>query len=90
MTEPSQYPVVIWPLDPEDGAGFGAVAPDLPGCTSDGAPPQEALANVQDAIVCWIEAATDMGRPILPPSAYWPWQAQSNCLPDQICDQGRP
>jgi antitoxin HicB len=68
MTEPSQYPIVIWPLDPEDGTGFGAVAPDLPGCSSDGETPQEALANVQDAITCWIEAATDMGRPIPTPS----------------------
>lgn len=68
MTEPSQYPIMIRPLDSDDGGGFIAFALDLPGCTSDGATPQEALANVQDAITCWIEAAIDMNRPIPKPS----------------------
>jgi antitoxin HicB len=59
-----EYAVIVKPLPPDDGGGFVAVVPDLPGCMSDGETPQEALANVQDAIVAWIEAATDMGRPV--------------------------
>jgi predicted RNase H-like HicB family nuclease len=35
---------------------------------SDGETPQEALANVEDAIEGWIEAAQDMGRAIPEPS----------------------
>lgn len=41
-----------------------ATVPDLPGCMSDGETPQEALANVYDAIGCWIEGAEEMGRPV--------------------------
>ena len=38
-----------------------------PGCSSDGESPQEALANVYDAIVCWMEAAKEMGREVPEP-----------------------
>ena len=66
--KPTDYPIVIEPLSEEDGGGFVASVPDLPGCMSDGETPQDALANVGDAITAWIEAATDMGRPIPAPS----------------------
>jgi antitoxin HicB len=63
------YPVVVQPLKDEDGGGFVATVPDLPGCMSDGETPEEALLNVQDAIAAWIEAAQDMGRQVPKPSA---------------------
>ena len=63
-----EYAVIVKPLPPDDGGGFVAVVPDLPGCMSDGETPSEALANVQDAIAAWIEAATDMGRAVPLPS----------------------
>lgn len=63
------YLIQIRPLSPEDGGGFLAVAPDLPGCMSDGASPEEALRNGYDAIACWIEAAVELGRSIPPPTA---------------------
>ena len=44
--------------------------PDLPGCMSDGASPEEAVANVQDAIETWIEAANDPGHAIPVPSRH--------------------
>ena len=62
------YPVTIQPLSAEHGGGFVALVRDLPGCMSDGATPEEALANVEDAIACWIEAARDLGRPIPAPT----------------------
>ena len=62
------YPVTIQPLSAKDGGGFVALVRDLPGCMSDGATPEEALANVEDAIACWIEAARDLGRPIPAPT----------------------
>lgn len=58
------YRVVIEPLSQEDGGGYFATVPDLPGCMSDGETPEEAVANVQDAILCWIEAATELGREV--------------------------
>jgi antitoxin HicB len=41
--------------------------PELPGCMSDGETPQEALENAYDAILCWMEAAREMGRQVPPP-----------------------
>ncbi len=63
-----EYPVLIEPLSADDGGGFVATVPDLPGCMSDGETAQEALVNVQDAIAAWIEAAESMGRPVPRPS----------------------
>lgn len=64
------YPVVIEPLSGEDGGGFIARVPDLPGCMSDGETPEEALTNVQDAIAAWLEAAEDHGRAVPKPSRH--------------------
>ncbi|WP_434721439.1 type II toxin-antitoxin system HicB family antitoxin [Mesorhizobium sp. RIZ17] len=68
MTDKLEYPVVIAPLSTEDGGGFSAYVPDLPGCMSDGETPEEAIANVQDAIAAWIEAANELGRSVPRPS----------------------
>jgi hypothetical protein len=38
-----EYPVVVEPLPIEEGGGFIATVPDLPGCMSDGATPEEAI-----------------------------------------------
>lgn len=64
------YQIVVEPLPPEDGGGFIATVPDLPGCMSDGETPEEAVANVQDAIVAWIEAAHDLGHAVPKPSPH--------------------
>ncbi len=67
MMNPQDYEVDIMPLAAADGGGFAAIAPELPGCRSDGDTPQEALENAYDAIVCWIEAAQEMRRAVPPP-----------------------
>lgn len=64
------YPIVIEPLAPEDGGGFAALVPDLPGCMSDGETPEQAVSNVQDAIAAWIEAARDLGHAVPDPSPH--------------------
>ncbi|WP_453953695.1 type II toxin-antitoxin system HicB family antitoxin [Bradyrhizobium sp. USDA 377] len=71
----TDYAVTIRPLSAADGGGFVALVPDLPGCMSDGETPQEALANAQDAIACWIEAAHEMGRPVPEPTREDPPQS---------------
>ena len=63
-----EYPVLIEPLSAEDGGGFVATVPDLPGCMSDGETPEEALANVKDAVEAWIEEAQTLGRAVPAPS----------------------
>jgi antitoxin HicB len=68
--EATNYPLIIEPLSEEDGGGFVAIVPDLPGCMSDGETPEEAVSNVRDAILTWIEAARDLGHPVPPPSRH--------------------
>ena len=65
-----RYPVLVSPLPEEDGGGFAATVPDLPGCMSDGETPQEAVSNVVDAIAAWIEAAEALGREVPQPSSH--------------------
>ena len=70
MSATFAYPLIVEPLSAEDGGGFMAIVPDLPGCMSDGETPMEAVENVQDAIACWIEAAQDMGHAVPGPSLH--------------------
>jgi antitoxin HicB len=64
-----QYPIVVIPLESEDGTGFVAYAPDLNGCMSDGESAEEALTNVGHAIQEWIDVAQRHGRPIPEPGS---------------------
>lgn len=67
MSHPD-YPVLIEPLSPEDGSGYLATVPDLPGCMSDGETRELAARNVGDAITAWIEEAQALGRAVPVPS----------------------
>ena len=62
-----EYAVVVEPLSEENGGGFLATVPDLPGCMSDGDTREEAARNVEDAIASWLEEARSVGRPIPEP-----------------------
>lgn len=62
------YPVALEPLSVHEGGGWLATVPDLPGCISDGETPEDALANVADAIGCWIDAAHRLGREVPSPT----------------------
>ncbi|HEX8365148.1 MAG TPA: type II toxin-antitoxin system HicB family antitoxin [Allosphingosinicella sp.] len=64
------YKVVIEPLSEEDGGGFLATVPELPGCMSDGETRAEALATVEDAIATWIHCARKMGQAIPEPQLH--------------------
>ena len=64
-----EYAVVIEPLSEEDGGGFLATVPDLPGCMTDGETREEAARNVDDAIASWLEEARSRGRAIPEPRA---------------------
>jgi antitoxin HicB len=65
-----EYPIVIEPLSKEDGGGFVATVPDLPGCMSDSESREEAARNVAGAIASWIEEAKRLGRSVPLPSAH--------------------
>lgn len=59
-----KYSVLIRSLPEDDGGGWLAIVPDLPGCSSDGETQMEALENVQEAIEAWLAAARKHGHPI--------------------------
>jgi predicted RNase H-like HicB family nuclease len=62
----SKYELVIY-WSNEDNA-FIVEVPELPGCMADGATYQEAVvANAERVIGEWVEAATELGRPIPEP-----------------------
>jgi antitoxin HicB len=61
------YQVVIEALLEEDGGGYVATVPQLPGCMADGETRAEALGRVEDAMLTWAFMAEKMGREIPAP-----------------------
>lgn len=61
------YRIVIEALPEDDGGGYLATVPELPGCMSDGETRAEALANVEDAISVWLHCARKKGLAIPEP-----------------------
>lgn len=55
------YGILIIP-SPE--GGYVATIPDLPGCITQGDTRSEVLEMIEDAKLCWLEAALDMGKSI--------------------------
>ena len=64
MSTPHYHINIFWSDD--DGVWIADV-PDLPGCMTHGASPEEATANAIDAIAGWIEVAQADGLPIPEP-----------------------
>ncbi|MBN8875777.1 MAG: type II toxin-antitoxin system HicB family antitoxin [Rhodospirillales bacterium] len=64
------YTVIIQPNAAEDGGGFVALVPDLPGCMSDGETREAAAWNASDAIFAWIEEAIRLGRVVPAPTQH--------------------
>lgn len=60
-----RYEVIIYWS--KDDNMFLAEVPELPGCMADGKSHQEALANVNEVIMQWIETARSLNRPIPEP-----------------------
>jgi predicted RNase H-like HicB family nuclease len=50
-----QYPIVL--IETEEGIAVSC--PALPGCHSQGATPEEARANIREAIGLWLEVAEE-------------------------------
>ena len=75
MGERPRYSILVEPLSDEDGGGFVATVPDLPGCMSDGDTEWDAIHNVHDAIDCWLEAANELKRAIPEPTTRRPVRA---------------
>lgn len=62
-----EYPFEMRPLSKDEGGGYAITFPDLPGCRSDGATPEEAIENGRDALTSWLEVAREFGDRIPKP-----------------------
>ena len=69
MTDQTRYPVEIRPLSLDEGGGWLATFPDLPGCMGDGATPEAAIADGYSAAAAWLAVAVEVGDPIPEPSS---------------------
>jgi predicted RNase H-like HicB family nuclease len=69
LTELSKRQVIIY-LD-EDGDGYWADCPSLPGCHSQGDTWEETVKNIKEAIELWVEDALKHGDPIPDDSVVW-------------------
>lgn len=61
------YPLEIRRLTKDEGGGFLATFPDLPGCMADGETQEEAIADARGAFDSWMAAHVAEGRPIPEP-----------------------
>ncbi len=57
-----KYEIIIYWSHEDDV--FVAEAPELLGCMAHGSTPEQALANIREAISLWLETAKEFGDPI--------------------------
>ena len=62
------YPMLLRPLQEDEGGGWLAEIPDLPGCMSDGDTPEEAVHNVLSAQEAWLTVQRERGRGVPRPT----------------------
>ena len=68
MKTQNDYAILIEHLSQDDGGGYVATVPDLPGCMGDGETRDEALKDVLSAIKEWVDAAIFLGKFVPEPS----------------------
>lgn len=72
------YTALFTPI--EDGSGYYAKVPDLPGCITTGSSLSDAINQITDAMSAWLVVAEDEGLEIAPPTP----QDQLCAEPDTI------
>ena len=60
------YTALFTPI--EDGSGYYAKVPDLPGCITTGNSLSDAIDQITDAMSAWLVVAEDEGDEIFPPT----------------------
>jgi antitoxin HicB len=68
------YRVTVRQLSRDEGGGYLAEYPDIPGCMSDGETIEEAIANGREALRDCIEVFKQSGREVPKPAAVEPAQ----------------
>jgi antitoxin HicB len=67
MIDSKRYPVAIRPLSIEEGGGWLATFPDLPGCMGDGETFEAAVEDGYSAAQAWLKVAAECCDPIPEP-----------------------
>lgn len=62
------YSVRLSQLSEEDGGGWIAFVPELPGCLTDGETPDEAYNNLKEVLPFWLQVAKEAGKKIPHPT----------------------
>ncbi|MFZ5899545.1 MAG: toxin-antitoxin system HicB family antitoxin [Bacillota bacterium] len=70
------YEIKLRRLAEEEGGGWFAEIPLLPGCASDGETIEDAVSNLSDAKKAWLETSLSLGRTIPEPSATGSYSGQ--------------
>ncbi|QBK29210.1 type II toxin-antitoxin system HicB family antitoxin [Roseitalea porphyridii] len=65
--DPVDYAVLVEPLGEDDGGGWMARIPALPGCVGDGETEQQAIDDVRLAALEWADATIEGGHTLPPP-----------------------
>ena len=63
-------------LEREEEGGYAIWVPALPGCVSQGEAPEEALANIREAIQCYLESSLKHGEPLPDEAAMSEWTVE--------------
>ena len=63
------YHFTVHKLPLEEGGGYLAEAFDLNGCIADGETVEEAIHNLEDAIISWVKTAQELGKEVPKPSS---------------------
>ena len=66
--ETCNYSAVVRKLANDEGGGYWAIAPDLPGCLGTGETILDALNDLRLAIDEWIDECVRLGRPVPAPN----------------------
>lgn len=86
MEKATEYAVVVEPMSAEDGGGWLASVPALPGCFGDGETRADAMKDALDAIEEWKDAARALGRDVPGPAALGQWRQR---VPRSLHDKVR-
>lgn len=76
LFDPAAYEVTLRPLSADEGGGWFATVPDLPGCMGDGDTEMEAIEDVRLAALEWADMAIMQGEKIPAPARHNPMAAE--------------
>ena len=76
LFDPTAYEVTLRPLSADEGGGWFATVPALPGCMGDGETEMEAIEDVRLAALEWADMARTQGDTIPAPARHNPLAAE--------------